>query len=138
VRGETLPDIACHQGAGFEKLMDCFHYDAFDAEETKTRWQIQTEVIRETDNGKEVRLIGSNHTDRFRMHRLDTDLEFKTDGLQGFAIAIVVAGEGSLSWDGGEMEITQLRRISINDGQYFMINDGADHSDQLHHRTVKI
>ena len=113
VRGETLPDIACHQGAGFEKLMDGFHYDAFDYEETMNRWRLQPEVIQDTGSGKEVELIGSSHTDRFRMHRLDIDLEFKTDSFQGFAIAIVVAGEGSLTWDGGEMEIKQSNQLFV-------------------------
>ena len=113
VRGETLPDIACHHGAGFDKLMDGFHYDAFDYEETLNRWRLQPEVIRETGSGKEVALIGSIHTDRFRMHRLDIDLEFKTDSFQGFAIAIVVAGEGSLSWDGGEMGVKQSDQLFV-------------------------
>ena len=58
-------------------------------------------------------LIGSNHTDRFRMHRLDIGLEFKTDSFQGFAIAIVVAGEGSLSWNDGEMGIKQSDQLFV-------------------------
>lgn len=113
VRGDTLPDIACHQGAGFEKLMDGFHYDAFDFEETMNRWRLQPKVIRETDGGKAVELIGSSHTDRFRMHRLDIDREFKTDSFQGFAIAIVVTGVGNLSWDGGEMGIEQSDQLFV-------------------------
>lgn len=113
VRGETLPDMACHQGAGFEKLMDCFHYDAFDLEETLARWRLHPEVVRETGTGKEVKLIGSNHTDRFRMHRLDVASEFSTESFQGFAIAIVVAGKGSLAWNEGKMPVKQSDQLFI-------------------------
>ena len=116
LEGDVVVDCKTHVGylhRGFEKLMDGFHYDTFELEETIIRWRLRPEVIRETDNGKEVMLIGSNHTDRFRMHRLDIDLEFKTDSFKGFAIAIVVAGEGILAWDGGEMGIKQSGQIFV-------------------------
>ena len=113
VRGETLPDTACHQGAGFDKLMDGFHYDAFTYEETLNRWRLKPEVIRNTDGGKEVVLIGKNHTGRFRMHRLDVNTELKTDPFDGFAIAIAAAGEGTIRWGAGTMEIRQSDQLFI-------------------------
>lgn len=113
IRGEILPDRACHQGAGFDKLMDGFHFDAFDYEETLNRWRLTPKVIRSGNGGKEVVLIGKKQTDRFRMHRLDVTAEFQTDPFGGFAIAVIVAGEGDLVWGGGEMAIRQSDQLFI-------------------------
>jgi hypothetical protein len=61
--------------------MDAFHYDACSYEETLNRWRIKPRIIRNIDGGKEVVLIGKNHTDRFRMHRLGVKSELKTEPL---------------------------------------------------------
>jgi mannose-6-phosphate isomerase len=113
VRGDTLPDAACHQGAGFDKVMDGFHYDACSYEETLNRWRIKPRIIRNIDGGKEVVLIGKNHTDRFRMHRLDVKSELKTEPFEGFAIAIATSGRGMINWGGGTMEIRQSDQLFI-------------------------
>jgi len=113
IRGEILPDRACHQGAGFDKLMDCFHFDAFEYEETLSRWRLNPKVIRRSGGGKELVLIGRKQTDRFRMHRLDVTTEFQTDPFGGFAIAVIVAGQGHLVWEDGEMAIRQSDQLFI-------------------------
>ncbi|TBL80741.1 type I phosphomannose isomerase catalytic subunit [Paenibacillus thalictri] len=112
-RGLVLADKACHQGLGFEKMMECFHYEALDEQETLRRWKKEPALVRHTEAGSEYALISKSHTDRFSMRLLDIHTELAVDGGGTFAIAIVVSGSGSVGWQGQEREIGQADEFFI-------------------------
>lgn len=104
-RGHTVPDQACHQGVGFERMLDSFHYEALRIEETLERWKKSPRLYRETSGGSEHILIGREDTDRFRMHTIRVEDRYPCEAGDGFCIVIVVSGGGRLTWsDGGERE----------------------------------
>ncbi|MDB5084997.1 MAG: RmlC-like protein, partial [Bacilli bacterium] len=69
--GYPVADQSCHQGIGFDKMFDCFHYDTYTEEQVLDRWRLQPVVIRQSDAGQERALIDYGHTPYFRMHALD-------------------------------------------------------------------
>lgn len=105
--GKELADEACHQGLGFDKMLEAFHYDALDAEAAMRRWKIKPKLINENGQGKEECLIGTAHTDRFRMHRLFVTGSYPVSAKPSFCIAIVVSGAGSLSYSDGNVALKQ-------------------------------
>jgi len=112
-RGLPLPDLACHQGVGFDRMMDCFHYEAHSYEETLARWKKIPEVIHETSGGRLVRLIGHGDTDRFRVHRLDVASEWMQIKEHAFMAAIVVSGSGKLVWANQEMNVRKADELFL-------------------------
>jgi mannose-6-phosphate isomerase len=106
-RGIALPDKACHQGIGFEQMLECFHYDAYDYQETLDRWKKAPTLIQQSNDGSEYVLIDSSSTDRFRMHLLEIQSRLSVAGNGGFSIAIVVSGSGTVESHGETQKVYQ-------------------------------
>jgi len=112
-RGRPVPDRACHQGLGFEAMLECFHYDCFTLEETLSKWRIAPTVVERTDGGSLTALIRESDTDRFRMNRLQVESEFVLQPEGTFSIAIVLQGKGHLQWETGEMAVAQGQTLLL-------------------------
>ncbi|MCR8633749.1 type I phosphomannose isomerase catalytic subunit [Paenibacillus radicis (ex Xue et al. 2023)] len=127
-KGNSVPDLACHQGIGIERMLDCFHYESHSYENARSKWKKSPALLRESEDGKELVLIGKESTDRFRMHTIEVTGCFSTEGSGVFGIAIVISGSGSVSWADGEMSINQSDEIFMPAGLNALSwnSDGAD------------
>jgi mannose-6-phosphate isomerase len=115
-KGNTVPDLACHQGIGFDRMLDCFHYEFYSYEDARSRWKKTPVLLAENGGGKEYILIGKDSTDRFRMHTIEVNGDFVVQSSEGFGIAIVIAGAGTVAWADGKMDINQSDEIFIPAG----------------------
>ncbi|MGG1519371.1 type I phosphomannose isomerase catalytic subunit [Paenibacillus oryzisoli] len=106
-RGNPVPDQACHQGLGFDAMLECFHYEAHTLEEIKARWHIAPDLVHETTGGSLTSLIKESDTDRFRMDRLTVVSDYTMEPSGTFAIAIVVEGTGVVRWASGELGVAR-------------------------------
>lgn len=105
--GRAISDQLCHQGAGFEKLLDCFHYEALAEEEMLAKWRITPRLIAETKDASEYVLIDKEQTNLFGMRKLNLSGTYRQGLNSTFSIAIVVAGHGWLDDGQGRMEVKQ-------------------------------
>lgn len=112
-RGLSLADKACHQGLGFERMMDCFHYETYDYHETLRRWKKEATLVRKNEGGNEYVLIDHNDTDRFTMHVLEVHDEWSVDPTGGFSIAIVISGSGKIICQGEEQTVSQADKLFL-------------------------
>ncbi|WP_168123517.1 type I phosphomannose isomerase catalytic subunit [Paenibacillus sp. HB172176] len=106
-RGMLVPDQACHQGIGFDRMLDCFHYEELSYEDTMRRWKKEPRVVNATLDGTEWELIGENDTECFRMRRLDISGRYGMSGTGVFCIVIVVEGKGKIGWSYGEQSLKE-------------------------------
>jgi mannose-6-phosphate isomerase len=127
-KGNSIPDLACHQGLGFEKMLEAFHYETFSLEETMQKWKKQQSVKVKEAGGTEYVLISSEHTDRFRMNLLEISKEFVLRTTGSFCIAIVLSGSGKIKYSGNEQEIKQSEELFLPAGLEEVIweNKGSD------------
>ncbi len=114
--GKTIPDQMCHQGLGFEKLFDCFHYDGYSLAETLQRWRIAPQPLRTGDGYQVTELIGPAATDKFSLHRLNVSGCLTCQGAGSFSVLIVLAGSGWIRYAGGVLEITQSDMVFLPAG----------------------
>lgn len=106
--GMEIPDRLCHQGIGFDKMFDCFHYDTFSEEEILKRWRIEPIVMKTQQRGAlEKELIGYGATPHFRMVSVEVSTEYSLGQCNTFSSIVVLSGEGELIWEGGSMTIRQ-------------------------------
>ncbi len=111
--GNVIPDQLCHQGVGFDRMLDCFHYDGLTLEETLSKWKIAPEIIIENSEAKDMVLIGGKTTDLFQMRNILVSGSYEC-GLGGsFIIAVVVSGKGILEHDEGKVEIEKSNILFI-------------------------
>ncbi|MEK8128706.1 type I phosphomannose isomerase catalytic subunit [Paenibacillus filicis] len=106
-KGNVVPDQACHQGLGFDEMLNCFHYDTHTLEQVKDRWCKQPAVLEQSAGGLLTALIKNTDTDRFSMNRLTVDTEYSMKGNGTFVIAIVLKGSGTLTGETGETKVGQ-------------------------------
>jgi mannose-6-phosphate isomerase len=100
-----------------ERMLGAFIYDGCDEEENLRRWRIPPRLIRGGDWGAEHYIISPRETGFFSYTRLelkagaplgdvslrDTSVSLRDTGFP--QVGIVLEGEGSLRWEGGELPL---------------------------------
>lgn len=115
--GKNLVDIALHQGVGFEKMLDCFHYETYTRDEILKLFYKNPFVGQKVLNGSVTDLISSVDTTYFCMKKLDIFRVFKEEAESDvFSAAVILAGKGKVYWDSGEMDICQSDEIYFPPG----------------------
>ncbi len=86
--GLAVADFMCHQGLGFEKMFECFTYEAVSAEEAKERWCIKKQ-------GEDI--INYQNTEMFSLKEIVVSGEktIKSEGV--FSGIYVLEGSGKVA-----------------------------------------
>ena len=95
--GSRIDDFMCHQGLGFEKMFECFHYEGISAREARERWFAKPELLLEEGGNRRVRLIGYEKTPCFSMELLEVD-KILTIPADHCSVLYVLEGRGELEW----------------------------------------
>ena len=105
--GLRIHENQCHQGVGYEKMLDCFHYDGESLEETIARWRSEPLCVSKAEGGQIDSLIDKRQTELFSMRRIrvSSDMTLEPQGMM--RILMVLSGSGKASMLGDEMAITQ-------------------------------
>lgn len=111
--GLRIHDKQCHQGVGYQKMLDCFHYDAFTLEETLCRWQAQPVVLEEANRHRVESLIDDRYTKLFGMRSLFVGNSFIYHRQSRLSTFIVAAGAGTLS--------TEVETLDIKQGDFLVV-----------------
>ena len=105
--GLRIHENQCHQGVGYEKMLDCFHYDGASLEETLALWRSEPVCVKETPQGRIDSLIDERQTKLFSMRRVEVEGRFSLEAAGMMRILMVLSGRGRAQMDGGAMEIAQ-------------------------------
>lgn len=99
--GLPVVDSLCHQGLGFDRMFDCFHYSGFSARDTLQRWQIPPRIIKSNEAYTETELIGYGNTSCFRMNRIEVRGRITLESGDIYSGLYVLSGCGMLRCIGG-------------------------------------
>lgn len=105
--GFPYTDEDMHQGAGFEGLFSIFRYEALSEEDTLARWRKEPRPLDRGEGGRVDVLIGEEDTPCFSLYRLTVEGTYRCAAEETFRIAIVTAGEGSLTAGGETLALRQ-------------------------------
>ena len=94
--GLRIHENQCHQGVGYERMLDCFHYDGAPLEETVARWRAQPRCVLEMAGGRVDSLIDERQTKLFSMRRIQASGSLTLPQEEGMSILMVLSGEGEL------------------------------------------
>ena len=100
--GSILPDQLCHQGVGFEAMLDCFTYGGLTKEETYKKHAKQPRPI----NGQVLELINEEDTACFKMNRLEIAADHVLND-DSFKTLIILKGTGHFLHNGENISIKQ-------------------------------
>lgn len=111
--GFAVADAMCHQGLGFERMFDCFHYEPLSREEIRSRWFLPPRPLPCPAGGRITRLVGYEDTPLFCLDELVVE-EALTLAPEGqFRGLYVLAGSGSLSTGGRSLPLRQTDQLFV-------------------------
>ena len=111
--GLNVADFMCHQGLGFDKMFDAFHYDYFSKEEIRLRWFIQQERIAEEKCGTVSTLIGRKNTPLFRLDEINVSGSLTIKDEECFSGLYVLDGKGKLETNGGTLRLEKTAQFFV-------------------------
>lgn len=94
--GEKLPDFLCHQGVGFEKMFDCFHYENRSLESILSEFKLEPELREQTDSYTVTSLISYDATLCFSLNRYDIRKNCELSESDRARAFVVIDGDGSV------------------------------------------
>ncbi|MGN0990473.1 MAG: type I phosphomannose isomerase catalytic subunit [Candidatus Ventricola sp.] len=105
--GLRIHENQCHQGVGYEKMLDCFHYDGEPLDKTLERWRSEPVSLRREEGGRVDSLIDARQTALFSMRRVTVTgaLTLAPEGCMSILVAL--DGSGRAMAAGGCMTIGQ-------------------------------
>ncbi|MBE6906918.1 MAG: mannose-6-phosphate isomerase [Ruminococcaceae bacterium] len=106
----------CHQGVGFEKMLDCFHYEGLSLEETRKRWKVEPQVT-SLPCCTITSLIDARYTKLFSMRSLLVEGKCILQRPQRLSAFAVLSGSGSAS--NGE------ETLFLKQGDYLVVPAGV-------------
>ena len=92
--GFRVADSMCHQGIGFEKMFDVFHYAGLGSEETRKKCFVPAATVLATEAGKITTIIGYDRTPCFALEEIRVYSAMKVPAVPAFYGLYVLEGSG--------------------------------------------
>lgn len=103
--GEPNPEDQIHQGIGFEKMFDCFHYDTMTLNEAIGNYKLTPSLDVDTDDYKISTCISYDRIPYFSLKRIDVIGKYERKSAETPSSLSVVSGEGKIKYNDSEMKI---------------------------------
>lgn len=114
--GFAVADSMCHQGLGFEKMFECFHYELHTREEIRERWFIRPESILTEEGGSITTLVGYKNTPLFRLDEVKVSDALTVPCPAQFSGLYVLEGAGTLTAHGRSLSVQKGDQIFVPAG----------------------
>lgn len=92
--GFHVADSMCHQGIGFDKMFDVFHYQGLARSENRGRCFVPATTSLETEAGRIVSLIGYDRTPCFALEEIQVTGKMEVPAIPSFYGLYILAGSG--------------------------------------------
>lgn len=114
--GLAVADEMCHQGLGFDKMFDCFHYEGVTEEEAVRRWFIHPRTAENQDGGRVSTVLGYDDTPLFCLEKIEVEFAVDIKGGDIFSGIYVLDGSGVIYANGRERKVKQAEQYFIPAG----------------------
>jgi len=111
--GLQIDNFMVHQGIGFEKMLDCFNYDGM-TDEVAEKLRMKPEIIDETSDYTEYKIISYEDTPCFKMHKVKVSGEYTIRNNGVYKGVYVFDGEGEFVCDGKTFRISKAQQYMLS------------------------
>ncbi len=125
---EPYPEEVYHQGIGYEKMYECFHYDGYSLEELLEKTKIPSEITSRSEGHILYSLLNSEHTTRFGLDKLIVTEMCELPPIATFQTAVILSGSGSLVHGDVSLEISRSNELflPVSDLPYQWVANGSE------------
>ncbi len=114
--GFHVADSMCHQGIGFEKMFDVFHYDGMQSDETRRKCFVPAAPILETAAGRITSLIGYDRTPYFALEEIRVSGKMEVPPTPSFCGLYVLEGSGMMRTGGHQTVLEKTAQFFVPAG----------------------
>jgi Phosphomannose isomerase len=111
--GVKVADEMCHQGLGFERMFDCFHYETLNEEEVRGKYFLSNHKEMKGNNTGVIERIRYEDTPLFKMNQLEITENLTISGQAVFFGLYILQGKGIMNIDGIEREVRQGQQYFV-------------------------
>ena len=104
--GDVLDDSLCHQGLGFNAMLDCFEYETLSEQKTREKYFKIPHILSQERGNVSTSIISSKDTECFSINCLDINTEMSNDDLS-FKTCIILSGQGEIITKEGTVTAVQ-------------------------------
>lgn len=132
--GFAVDDRLCHQGLGFEKMFECFHYEQLTREEIRQKGFVQPRSSMVSPGGKITNLIGYRRTPLFWLDEVQLTESITVPQEHRFSGLYVLEGAGELTAHGRKLSIRKGDQVFVpaGTGDFELTADAGDRLRVLH------
>lgn len=110
--GFAVADTMCHQGLGFERMFECFHFEGLTREEIKKRWFLSKRSVTASGEGQVNLLVGKPETSYFSMREITVSGSMRFEN-NTFCVLYVLEGKGVIQSNEMSLTLYKTRQIFI-------------------------
>lgn len=114
--GFAVADSMCHQGLGFEKMFECFHYAPMTREEIRMKGFIESRQNLTQSGGTITNLVGYERTPLFWLDELQVSKSLIVPHEERFSGLYVLDGAGTLTAHGRSLPLRKTNQIFVPAG----------------------
>lgn len=115
--GFAVADSMCHQGLGFEKMFECFHYEPLTREAIRKKGFVEPQPVLSQPGGSITTLVGWQRTPLFRLDEVLVSGQLVVPAEENcFSGLYVLEGNGTLSVNGRSMALHKTDQIFVPAG----------------------
>lgn len=111
-----IADSMCHQGIGFDNMMDCFTYDGMELSDIVEKYKLKP-----TKKEEDIILVSYNATPCFSLHKIEVETDYTAPCEETFYGLYILEGEGELICDGSAEKLTVGKQFFVPAGTPFEV-----------------
>lgn len=115
-QGEKVDDFMCHQGLGFERMFECFHYDSKPQDELLSEAKQTPRLLSQEAGASREVLISYEDTSAFSLYRLCVEDAYTWTTEDRLAVLAVVGGRGVIEYEGGQLPVKKGESVFMPAG----------------------
>jgi len=119
--GVPYPEEVYHQGIGYERMFDCFHYSGFSYSDTLSRVKVQPEMLSHNAHHELFALLTAEHTPCFSMKKLTVRGNYESSPSDVFCTAVVIGGRGTLQCETEALDLARSNELFLPASQQSLI-----------------
>lgn len=132
--GFAVADSMCHQGLGFERMFDCFHYEPLTRQQIHDRWFIPPQELSRMPGGRLTQLIGYDRTPLFCLEEVVVSGTVERPACPAFSGLYVLSGSGRLCAHGRTLPLGRTDQVFVpwQTGSFTLTCTGGEPLQVLH------
>ncbi|MDD2361878.1 MAG: class I mannose-6-phosphate isomerase [Oscillospiraceae bacterium] len=115
-QGEILDDFMLHHGIGFDKMLECFHYEPLSLKKLLQRYKLKPQLLHEEPEAKVTSLVTYNDTLMFALNSVQVTGCYRRPCEKRPSLLVTIAGNGEISCAGHSISIKKGETVFMPAG----------------------